>query len=90
MKFIEIITTLLLLTLRYVLLLSSPLVDDHGHVAVVVVAVGVVGHHNSVVRPGAEGDVANQTELTHCLRLEFSEGSPEPFRHDGVEKRIDD
>ena len=68
--------------------MHSPLVDHHSHVAVV--AVAVVGHHNSVVRPGAEGDVAHQTELTHCLRLEFSEGSPKPFGHDGVEKRIDD
>lgn len=43
-----------------------------------------------MVRPGADGVVAHQTELTHCLGLEFSEGSSEPFGHDRVEKRIDD
>ena len=43
-----------------------------------------------MVRPGADGVVAHQTELTHGLRLEFSEGSSEPFGHDRVEKRIDD
>ena len=83
----QILTALSLLTWMSALR-PSPLVDHYGHVAVV--AVAVVGHHNSVVRPGADGVVTHQTELTHCLGLEFSEGSPEPFGHDRVEKWIDD